>query len=562
MLEKYRKNEGFRHMFWITAIYIATHGFLLVATGRWWDDWAYADRNWDYMIGVFMQSSLPLHAVINAGTWLFPAGFYRILTFIYFYVGAILFYKILKKTGLFSSDACFWIVMLYVGIPINDARMAWINYAYSFGLFMFFIAFYTTTVFKESTGWRRIIFRILSLILLMVSFDTESIMMLTLLILGYLYHDDLKEGWNWREVKKNVKKIAGTVIRYPDFLFAPVVWYFGDKMLFPGYGIYGGHSYIGWDTLPLIVLHAPKNALITLANILSSYYHAFSGSAAAVTITAAAMAVYVFAAFRMAKKNPPEDAEEKTTQLLLMLILGVIVYVLGFFPYQVHRDSAIGNTFTRGRDTMLLGMGTAIMLFYGLRLILRRKIAEPIMIALAVLGIVHFNITYLDWQESAYQQFELQREMAENTDLQTDDTFLIMYRGALINANYCQTIGNSWEVLGPGNCFYICGTINMPYIMNDSEHKDWILNNWKMTDYTKGDGVIDGIVFVDYADIDTVTMIRQKWNELFNRNVFNAWLDSEKDIKFVPITPAESDELYEMCKNGSLSDEKIYEMYY
>ncbi len=554
------KNGEALNILLITAVYIATHWFLLAATGRWWDDWAYADRNWDYMIEVFMQSSLPLHAVINAFTWLFPHGFYRILTFVYFYAGAVLLYKILKKTGLFTSSDCVMITVLYIGIPINDARIAWINYAYSFGLFMFFIAFYVAARFKESTGWRRIAFRILSLLLLLISFDTESIMMLTLFVLAYLYHDDFKGGWD-HSVRGFIKKLAGSVARHIDFLIAPVAWYFGDKILFPGYGVYGGHSYVRTDSLMGTVVHAPVNTAITLKNILGSYYTALTASPA-VAVFAGVLALAVFVISLISGKKNKTDEDSSLMKTILLFLVGAAAFVIGIFPYLVNRDASILNTFTRGRDTMLLGIGTAFMLYYFLRMLLRREFVKPAVAVLAVLASVHFLTTYLEWQESAYQQYQLQHEMAENRNLKDNDTFLIMYSGALINSNYCQTIGNSWEVLGPRKLFYMPGVSGIRYMMNDSEQKERILNEWKMTDYRSGDGVIDGIVFVDYADIGFYDMIVQKWVELTDREAFDAWIDSLRDIRYVPITPSESDKLYELTSEGTLTDEMIYDMYY
>ena len=561
MLKKYRKNEVFRHIFWITVVYAITHGFLLIATGRWWDDWAYADRNWDFMIEVFMQSSLPLHAVINAVTWLFPHFFYRILTFAYFYIGALLFYRIMKKTGLFSEDAAFWIALLYVGIPVNDARIAWIDYAYSFGFLMFWIAFHTVTVFCKSTGKKRIVMRLLSLVLLLVSFDTESIMMLTFIILAYLYYDDAKDGWNRKDIKGCVKRLALAVVRHLDFLFAPIAWYFGDKILFPAYGFYGGHSYIPWNELPATMLHVPANALITLKNILGSYYSVLAISPACIAVAVLPVIVYVIIKLAGRNKEERESTDGTVKTDLLMTFLGAGIYLVAFFPYAVNRDAPIDNTFTRGRDTMLLGIGTAIMLYYILHAIFRKGLVKPVLASLALLGAFHFNRVYLDWQESYYQQLQLEKEIVSNETIRGNDTFLVMYKDALINTSFYQAIGNAWEAAGPQHSFYAAGVKSLPYIAGDTPHAEFLRNNWRLTDYKTDDGVIDGILFVDYEDISPGALIAMKRDEFFCREDFDRAIEGLKNIEYVPISEEESGAIMEKYRNGGLDDQAVYDMF-
>ena len=158
MIEKYKESTAVRQVFWLTIVYVLGHSFLLMATGRWWDDWVYADKNWDYLLEVFMQSSLPLHAFINAGLWILPDGFYRIITFFLFYVGGIFVFLILKKLEFITKEECFWIVALYYVIPINDARITWICYGYSLGLFVYWTSFYLSTIWKEKNTHKYSIF--------------------------------------------------------------------------------------------------------------------------------------------------------------------------------------------------------------------------------------------------------------------------------------------------------------------------------------------------------------------------------------------------------------------
>ena len=264
----YRQKEVIWHIFWLTIIYGAAHWFLLVMTGKWWDDWVYANHNAEYMIEVFMQSSLPLEAFVKMSVWNLP---YRWFVFLYFYLDGILVYLILKKIDLFSIEASFWLAALFMTIPVNDVRVTWICYGYSFYFLLFWISFYLVTFMGKLKGLRKVGLRIVSLFILLIAFHLESIMLMTLLILFYLYYEELKDDWKWNKTGINVKKLLMAVVHYIDFLIAPIAWYVLDKALFPGYGIYGGHSYIPWDRVLGIFLRSPIYAINTLRAVIENY---------------------------------------------------------------------------------------------------------------------------------------------------------------------------------------------------------------------------------------------------------------------------------------------------
>ena len=98
MIKKYKESNTFRHFFWMTVIYVAAHWLLLVSTGRWWDDWCYADHNIEHIMEVYKQTSLPMAGIVNIIIWYIP---YKYFVFGMFYAGGIFLYYILKLTFLF-----------------------------------------------------------------------------------------------------------------------------------------------------------------------------------------------------------------------------------------------------------------------------------------------------------------------------------------------------------------------------------------------------------------------------------------------------------------------------
>ena len=385
---------------------------------------------------------------------------------------------------------------------------------------------------------------------------------MTVLILGYFYYKDLKDNWNCKEWKDNLKILLHSIVYHIDYLLAPIVWYVLSKLLFPGYGVYGGHSYIPWSALPGIVMWSPFYAVSTLKNILMNYFVLFKDGKV-VCFTIAIVAIYLVTCITTVKKGNRTQVFFKTSckRRIYMFILGAIIFFVGFFPYAVKRNSEITSIYTAGRDTLLLGIGMSIMICYGISIALRGNAFKIIMISIISLGIIHFNYTYLEWQESYYQQLQLQDEFKENEDVLNNDTFLVIYEGGVISTHFYQTNGNSWAAIGDQKRFFMSGVSDIRYLVEETEDTMWLLKANGMNEYDYGDRVIDGIIFVKYEDIPRNVLVKQKWNELFNKESFTSWIHEIKDIKYVPITLEESDKIIQMYKVGGLTNEVIYDMY-
>lgn len=559
MAKWYREKETFRHILWLTIIYGAAHWFLLVMTGKWWDDWVYANHNVEYLIEVCMQSSLPLEAFVKMSVWNLP---YKWLVFLYFYLDGVLVYSILKKTDLFCAEASFWIAALFMTIPVNDARVTWICYGYSFYFLLFWISFYLVTCLGKLKGGKKSGLRIVSLLILLVAFHLESTMLMTLLILFYLYYEELKDDWRWSETRNNVKKLFMAVIHNIDFLIAPIAWYVLNKVLFPGYGIYGGHSYIPWNRLVGIVMHSPVYALNTLKSIIVNYSNVAEDVIARIFILVI-LAIYIIvsALFLNKKSSEKKHLEDICCRDIIMILLGALSFYICFFPYGVKRGQELDAFLINSRDTMLLGIGMAILIYFCARVFFREKVFKVILVFTILLGVMHFNYTYLIWQESYYQQLQLQDEIRENSEIQNNNTFLVLCKNTTITPCFYQNNGNSWAVTGEETRMFM-SSVGQLDLIRELDEGSWWLNAYGMKDYDYTDKKLDGIIFIDYAEIGKRVMLRQKWNELFDEKAFYEWINSVKNVQYVALTSEESDKIWKEYENGALTNGIIYEWYY
>ena len=245
---------------------------------------------------------------------------------------------------------------------------------------------------------------------------------------------------------------------------------------------------------------------------------------------------------------------------IAMIFLGALFFFICFFPYGVKRGQGLETFLINSRDAMLLGIGTAMLIYYCAYVIFRERVFRVVLVFIIMLGVVHFNFTYLIWQESYYQQLQLQDEIRVNNEIRNNNTFLVMFKGTMIAPCFYQNNGNSWAVTGEETRVFMSGVGEMA-LVHELNEDSWILNAYGMKDYDYTDKEIDGIMYVDYTNIVRGEMLKQKWNELFNKKAFDEWIKNIKNVRYVPISPKESGKLWEMYEDGELTNDIIYKEY-
>ena len=124
--------------FMIVATYVLAHSFLLILSGCWWDDWTFMTHNTDYIAIVASESGRPEWNVLVPLCWSLPNNG-RILIY-FLYLGISLFvYRILKDSSIFGEEDSMIIALLFSTVPVDEARLLISNFAYTVGLFLFYL---------------------------------------------------------------------------------------------------------------------------------------------------------------------------------------------------------------------------------------------------------------------------------------------------------------------------------------------------------------------------------------------------------------------------------------
>ena len=172
---------------WLTALagYTISWGWSLIRPNTlYWDDWAYIyNQPKTYLNEIFSKTGLaPWRAFIDQE--LLGVGYWTIrwLTFAMFFMAGVFLFEILKKIPFISLGQNRSIVLLFLIIPLNHARISLTMFGYTTSYFLFFLAW---MVLVKSSSWTALLS---ASFCFMWSFMTHSFLIFSVLpILHFLY---------------------------------------------------------------------------------------------------------------------------------------------------------------------------------------------------------------------------------------------------------------------------------------------------------------------------------------------------------------------------------------
>ena len=246
-----------KHLGAISLVYFVCHAAVLFLSGIWWDDWCFFGqspstlRTWALDMG--RPSMIPMMALSES----LPSGGYRILVFFLFYFSAIFFYFILINSRFFSDNACLGISLLYITIPVNDARVMLCVIPYSIGIFLFTAAFLLMIRMLET---KHGILQIPTLLLFLLSFSLNSNLVFYAVPMLFLTYKAIS-GKQWRDLFK-----------YAAFFALPVVFYALKSFFFQPSGAYSNYNKTSLESLLYAGKHVIPAVLYLLRNIFQSFF--------------------------------------------------------------------------------------------------------------------------------------------------------------------------------------------------------------------------------------------------------------------------------------------------
>lgn len=500
---------------------LLSQGFLLILSGTFWDDFAYLDYSVDGLWQQFLAAGIPSRVFVIRAVWKLPNYGYRTVVWIMYLIISIMFYFILKDTELFDDKGSLRVALLAVVVPVNTCRLSLCNVECTFGLMAFMIGFYVLILFLKNNS---LLFRLTALICFLFSFLLNANLFFYIIPLLYIWVFNFM-GIGIKEELVNFIKVY---LKNIDFVLAPILFFVVKLILFPTYGPYEDYNRV---SVVHMLMAIPYTILGTLKQIklIAIQFCSWWSFKNIILIVAVAMAI-MFVIDWTINKHTFSNLRKK----FLQLVVGVIVFWAGAFPYITIRQSYVLRVQAgfSDRDSMLLPFGLAIILYSIISLLYEKDFFINIVICLVLLcGIISQNCSYLKYQRASYWQDSLGKEMLRTEGIRDNNTFLFLYD------NYFDTdCGIRFYSLN-GVSNYLAFNESTRLFMNGLSELDLLTRNsflsqgYGMDNYDFNDTELDGVIWYEcyYSLKETVKM---KWLELFNYNEFEREINSHGKIYY------------------------------
>ncbi|MCI8210395.1 hypothetical protein AUC61_12685 [Pseudomonas sp. S25] len=350
------------------VLYALMHGgILFIPSAVFWDDWVTFETSASVTLenyrqaGAFFNLAGYLHiGLTSLGLWS-----YKVLTFVLMGGSGFFLNAILKRNGVFGIRARYLVVLLFMLLPFNLARVAMIDFPYSICYALFFAAWLAMDRY-----------RVLAAALFFLSFNSNSLLVFYALpMLDLLYRTQERYTLNglWR-----------FFISRWELFFIPFL-YFGMKtMLFKPEGFYAGYNQ-GYSLIAIPL--AIKAQLKDVVNLKVDFAVMFC------------MLVPVYYALRrqfFIHRDPVSLINFTVlfgTGFLALVLGGIPYWILGYIPTFLEWTS---------RHQLLMPLGVALIMTALLTCAterVQRLLISLILSACISYGVVGYVGFYVDWQK-------------------------------------------------------------------------------------------------------------------------------------------------------------------
>ena len=384
--------------------YIIAHGgILLIPNAIFWDDWVIYRASPSTILDTFSQAGSmfniggQLHiALLTVGPWT-----YKVLTFILMFASGFLLNQILKRHTFLTAETRLFVVLLFLVLPFNAARVALIDFPYTLCYFLFFAAW----LLMDSH-------RFIALVLFFLSFNTNSLLVFYALpVLDIMY----RGGY-----LTSLRSSLSFCVHRIDYILLPFVYFFIKTYFFTPYGKYAGYNEnYSFDKL-IPAATAQREDFRALLNLLISNS----------SILLLALPLLVFTYMCIKKISFLEKSDRQISWVFLAL--GSLCFFLGAFPYWILGHTPSFYEWT-SRHQLLLPLGSALFIVGGLSFfsnILKTGIMSVVIALSLAINLTNYIQLTIDW----HKQTELTRLFSTNIKIQHAGLLVIDDRTTHLNA--------------------------------------------------------------------------------------------------------------------------------
>ncbi|WP_454841339.1 hypothetical protein [Pseudomonas hormoni] len=360
-------------------LYTVMHaGILFIPFAIFWDDWVTVGASSDMILETYKEAGAMFNLVAYMHIGMSSIGIwsYKVFTFLLMGASGYFLNAILRRNGAFGDQLRWSIVLLFMLLPFNMARVAIIDFPYVLCYALFF------------GGWLLMDrHRILAAILFFLSFNTNSLLVFYALpIFDMLYRSS--------ERRFDFALIRFAVARW--YFFVLPFLYYGIKLcFFKPTGFYAGYNqHYSLLAIPLAMVDQVKD----LANLKFNFF----------VLLGLVPIIY----FPIKKILYSQKCEDNIISPWSLMVLGAVVIFVGGFPYWILSYIPTFMEWT-SRHQLLMPLGSAIVISSALLLIPGKVRAVSLVVIVAAClsyGLVSYFNFYVDWQKQLFVIEKLKRD--------------------------------------------------------------------------------------------------------------------------------------------------------
>jgi hypothetical protein len=360
---------------------LAHLGLLFILDAVYWDDWTlYNVRSESIfetykMAGAVFNWVAYLHtSILSLGIWL-----YKCLTFILMFFTGVLLWKISERISWVDQHSRYILVLLFLVLPLNWARVAIIDFPYTLCYFFFFLAWFLLGKNRP-----------LALLFFLFSFNINSLLVfysLPILEWYFRHHSfDLKTLWNW-----TVSKL--------DFIAIPFLFWYIKTHFFKPYGLYQGYN----ESFNL------NNLLLTPLQMVQDF----------LSLKINLFLILIFFAIAVLKKWP---LIEQKNNIGRFTFSGSIAFLIGCFPYWILGHVPTFFEWT-SRHQLLIPLGLSLILVSVIKLS-NFKMQNSIVVLVVALSIALNVQIYYELYCDNLKKKQLIELLKKNEDIRNADLII------------------------------------------------------------------------------------------------------------------------------------------
>ena len=534
-----KKSNDMKLYFVILVVYCLTHGFMLFLTGTFWDDWCYYLRDINQMKEIAMQTGRPEWSVLLPAVWGLPFYGYRKISFILYLFDALLFYNILLKSEFFSKKESLLTTVIYILVPVNDARVLLSNFSYAVGLTLFLLSFYIFIMwYKKENKIFKLLIRVVLWGLFGLSFVLNSNFCLFYSIFIFLFFAQLTNVNETINIKIIAKTVVSMLGKYLDFFMLPIIFFFIKAVCFPVYGRYENYNQVSTEKVLSAIVKMPIVIIKTSFEVCHNWLTAVSAKVIILLIIGGVL----FLLMRRAKC----DLQLQRNYVRLKVVVGLAIMYLSLFSYEVIRNgNEIASYGIGGRDAILFPLGFSILIASLISCLDFRKQKVAVW-AICVMGIVYFNSVYFTWQEDYYKQLALIHELSDNDYVAENNTFYMINKSqtSLNTQRYYSLAWNSYMAFGDQSRIYVSSLEEAKMLKDKTRLKKLIQSEPRLSglnDYDIENTDLDAVLEFD-AVLGKRKLIKLKLLEICSKERFEQEISDVGKLSVFPV----SNEMWEL----------------